>query len=234
MGMCREEIEKYGSDLQGLSVCGEAGVKSSSEPHGIDSRNVTQRQNFANSSGYNKSCKNSSHRSRQLVSLQLLPVWKCSATRLFMKLANSFFIIQVFLLFSGIYCICNWNIFLQNDETWKGNFWINHVLIAYISLVQSSPPSLRWPLKRRCWEKREQMKKKLISCKWRSNNWNQPNSLIWYFGINLFVFLALNVNSSQKAQQFSMFSSFCIEFKRTALNRIARLCVFKSVTSYCI
>lgn len=100
-----------------------------------------------------------SHRSRQLVSLQLLPVWKCSATRLFMKLANSFFIIQLFLLFSGIYCICNWNIFLQNDETWKGNFWINHVLIAYISLVQSSPPSLRWPLKRRCWEKSEQMKK---------------------------------------------------------------------------
>lgn len=155
-----EEIEKYGSDLQGLSVCGEAGVKSSYEPHGIDSRNVTQRQNFANSSGYNKSCKNSSHRSRQLVSLQLLPVWKCSATRLFMKLANSFFIIQLFVLFSGIYCICNWNIFLQNDETWKGNFWINHVLIAYISLVQSSPPSRRWPLKRRCWEKREQMKKK--------------------------------------------------------------------------
>lgn len=59
-------------------------------------------------------------------------------------------------------------------------------------------------------------------------------SLIWYFGINLFVFIALNVNSSQKAQPINMFSTFCIEFKRTALNRIARLCVFKSVTSYCI
>lgn len=118
-------------------------------------------------------------------------------------LANSFFIIQLFVLFSGIYCICNWNIFLQNDETWKGNFWINHVLIAYISLVQSSPPSLDGPWNVGAGGREKQMKK-LISCKWRSNNWNQPNSLIWYFGINLFVFPALNVNSSQKAQQFNL------------------------------
>lgn len=84
-------------------------------------------------------------------------------------------------------------------------------------------------------ENRKQMKKKNSSvANEEATIGINRTSLIWYFGINLFVFVALNVNSSQKAQPINMFSTFCIEFKRTALNRIARLRVFKSVTSYCI